>query len=318
MPFRSCLPGLALLLLACAPTVPRPPRAAQPPDTGDDAGKNAGQDSGKDSGGPAPSVALDARSEGRPPATLTVDARGDTSGGVDVGATETARGDGRADGGDSAHAGGADADADADHGDGNADLAVDRTGVEPSPGELVIDELLINPAGTDTNREWIEVVNVASFALDLHALHVADAASDVALDAGVLAPGGILVLGQSLDPTKNGGAPVSFSFGNSISLNNGGDAIALCLGPCATGLVLERIGWTADLGAAYDGHAAIVGPGDGLFCPAGEPFGTAGSFGSPGSPTPPCGDAGADAGRDGNGGENESDHGDGDADRQAD
>jgi hypothetical protein len=161
-----------------------------------------------------------------------------------------------------------------------------------------IDELLINPAGTDTNREWIEVVNVASFALDLHALHVADAASDVALDAGWLAPGGLLVLGQSLDPTKNGGAPISLSFGNTISLNNGGDTIALCLGPCADGLVLAQVVWTADLGAAFDGHAAIVGPVAGRFCPAGEPFGTAGSFGSPGAPTPACGDAGGDAGAD--------------------
>ena len=183
------------------------------------------------------------------------------------------------------------------------------------------DELLINPAGTDTNREWIEVVNVAPFALDLHALHVADAASDLALDAGVLAPGGILVLGQSLDPTKNGGAPISLSFGNTISLNNGGDAIALCIGPCATGLVLERIDWTADLGAAYDGHAAIVGGGGAglfFFCAAADPYGTAGSFGSPGAPNPPCGDAGADAGAGADGGAGERGNPDGDADRPGD
>jgi hypothetical protein len=159
----------------------------------------------------------------------------------------------------------------------------------PAPGDLVIDELLINPAGTDTNREWIEIANLLPVALDLHQLHVADATSDVAVDAGVLAPRGLLVLGQSLDPTKNGGAPIALSFGNVISLNNGGDSISLCLGPCASGILLDQVVWTADLGTAYDGHAATVGTTPGLFCPADQPFGDAGSFGSPGAPDPPCG-----------------------------
>ncbi len=158
----------------------------------------------------------------------------------------------------------------------------------PAAGDLVIDELLINPAGTDTNREWIEIANVSPVTLDLHQLHVADSASDVAVDAGLLAPGGLLVLGQSLDPTKNGGAPIAFSFGNVISLNNGGDSISICLGPCATGVVLDQVVWTADLGAAFDGHAAIVGAPPDLFCPADQPFGDAGSFGSPGEANPPC------------------------------
>ncbi len=158
----------------------------------------------------------------------------------------------------------------------------------PAPGDLVIDELLINPAGADTNREWIEIANVSTATLDLHQQHDADPASDVATDAGVPAPGGLLVLGQSLDPTKNGGAPIAFSFGNVVSLNNGGDSISICRGPCAGGVVLDQVIWTADLGAAYDGHAAIVGAAPGLFCPADQPFGDGGSFGSPGQANPPC------------------------------
>jgi hypothetical protein len=91
-----------------------------------------------------------------------------------------------------------------------------------------------------------------------------------------------------MDPTKNGGAPIALSFGNVISLNNGGDSISICLGPCATGVMLDQVVWTADLGAAFDGHAAIVGVAPGLFCPADQPFGDAGSFGSPGQANPPC------------------------------
>jgi hypothetical protein len=175
----------------------------------------------------------------------------------------------------------------------------------PNPGDLRITELLINPAGTDTNREWIEVVNMTDHAVDLHLLTVADAAGAVAVDAGVLNPRAFLVLGQSLDPARNGGAPVGLSFGNVISLNNGGDLIRLCLGPCAGGVIITEVSWTADLGPAFDGHAAVVGidagpPGgaDGgltdaaaatpVFCPADQPFGTAASFGRPGLPDPPC------------------------------
>jgi hypothetical protein len=149
---------------------------------------------------------------------------------------------------------------------------------------------LINPAGADTNREWIEIANTTSFTLDLRQLHVADAASDVAVDAGLLAPGSLLVLGQSLDLAKNGGAPIAVSFGNVISLNNGGDSISICLGPCASGVVLDQVVWTTDLGAAFDGHAAVVGTTPGQFCPADQPFGDAGGFGTPGAPNPPCTD----------------------------
>jgi hypothetical protein len=146
---------------------------------------------------------------------------------------------------------------------------------------------LVNPAGTDTSREWIEIANTTELALDLRQLHVADAAKDVAVDAGLLVPHGILVLGQSVDPAKNGGAPVAIAYGSAISLNNDGDTIAVCLGPCASGQVLDRVAWEKDLGATYDGHAAIVTPGSGALCPAQDSFGDAGSFGSPGAPNPP-------------------------------
>jgi len=160
--------------------------------------------------------------------------------------------------------------------------------VPPRAGEVVIDELLVNPAGSDTNREWIEIANTTDLALDLRQLHVADAAKDVAVDAGLLSPQGILVLGQSLDPGKNGGAPVAVAYGSAISLNNDGDSIAICLGPCASGQVLDRVAWDKDLGPAYDGHAAMVTPGSGAFCPATEPFGDGSSFGSPGAPNLGC------------------------------
>jgi hypothetical protein len=302
---------LAVLVsfVACAPSVPRPARKPPEPDAGIDLALATTEPAidARGDGRTSIAPAIDARGDGGAAdaaadarGDLAVDARGDANGDTHNPSADGPRADAASDvvqRRDSA--GGADADADAGHdtdgGAADAPQSDGPIGMVPSTGDLAIDELLINPAGTDTNREWIEVVNRSAFALDLRLLHVADAASDVAVDAGILAPGGLLVLGQSLDPTKNGGAPISFSFGNVISLNNAGDAISLCLGPCAEGLILDQVTWTADLGAAYDGHAAIVGAGTGadagdpLFCAADLPFGTAGSFGTPGAPNPPCG-----------------------------
>ncbi|HET6281061.1 MAG TPA: lamin tail domain-containing protein [Polyangia bacterium] len=161
---------------------------------------------------------------------------------------------------------------------------------EPLPGEIVINEMLVNPAGTDIGREWIEVRNLATVPLNLAQLHVADLLTDVAVSAGVLAPGDVLLLGQSLDATKNGGAPIAVTYGTTVSLNNDGDTISLCWGACATGVVLDRYTY-GTLGTAYDGHALILSPSPDPArkgCPAQDSFGTGGSYGTPGRPNPLC------------------------------
>jgi hypothetical protein len=186
-------------------------------------------------------------------------------------------------------------DSDAAAPDASADTASDRPVARaPRPGDLFIDEVLIDPAGDDLGREWFEAASLALDVLDLSGLHVADGASDAPVDFGVLAgggllaPGGLVVLGQSADPSKNGGAPVAGAYGTRLILNNGSDRVAICAGPCASGVVLDTFVWSA-LGAGYQGHAVVIpAPGSTAICPAADPFGTAGSFGTPGAPNPPC------------------------------
>lgn len=172
----------------------------------------------------------------------------------------------------------------------------------PRPGELAIVEILANPSGQDLGREWIEVLSQAAETLDVSTLHASDGTTDAAVAAGSIAPGARIVLGQSADPTKNGGAPIAAAYGTHLILNNDDEQIAICVGPCATGVVIDRVAWGAT-GAAYDGHAIVVDPATKAICPARDPFGTAGDFGTPGQPNPPCAsdpgtDAGADAGTD--------------------
>jgi hypothetical protein len=175
----------------------------------------------------------------------------------------------------------------------------------PGAGELRITELLINPAGTDTGREWIEIQNASGRALDVSRLHLADRLNDAAVDWGLAAPrldsGACAVLLQSADPTKNGGIgatgagggaagsspAVLGSFGTRVSLNNDQDTILLCVGPCGSGTQVDRVEWDSSLGADYDGHA-LSRDARGQVCPATAPFGDAGSFGTPGAPNPLC------------------------------
>jgi hypothetical protein len=167
----------------------------------------------------------------------------------------------------------------------------------PRPGEVLITEVLVNPAGDDLGREWIELAGRAAVPLDLAELHLATGTTDVAASAGVLAPGARVLLEQSADPAKNGGAPAGFAYGTKLILPNANGTLSVCRGPCANGAVLDVLSWGL-LDDRFTGHALVVQTGTGLVCPAGTSFGTAGSFGTPGSPDPGCpsnGDGAVDA-----------------------
>ena len=175
------------------------------------------------------------------------------------------------------------------------DVRADAPSVRaPRVGEVIIDEVLVNPAGDDLGREWIEIANLGADWLDLSGLHLANASVDLAVAAGSIAPGGLRLYGQSADPTKNGGAPVEVAYGTKLILNNADGQVSICVGVCASGVVLDKVSW-GTLGDAYTGHALVVDPGSRRICAASTPFGTAASFGTPGAPNPPCGQN-ADAG----------------------
>jgi hypothetical protein len=157
----------------------------------------------------------------------------------------------------------------------------------PRAGELVIDEMLVNPTGDDLGREWVEITSLAAEPLDLSQLHLATASTDVPVPAGTIAAGARLLLGQSSDPSKNGGAPVTVAYGTKLILVNADGQLSLCVGVCASGVVVDEITWGA-LDDGYTGHALVIDPARLISCPAEVAFGTGGSFGTPGAPNPPC------------------------------
>ncbi len=172
----------------------------------------------------------------------------------------------------------------------------------PGPGELVITEIMANPAAVDdVVGEWFEVHNTTNRTLDLNGLVVSDDGRDefvVATPDGEpleLGPRGWLVFGASADGAANGGVPVDVVFSNYFTLANAGDEVSLS----AAGQPIDRVVYggagfavprgaslqlDADLGFGVDNELG------GAWCPTTAVYG-AGDRGTPGGPNEGCGDA---------------------------
>lgn len=143
--------------------------------------------------------------------------------------------------------------------EGAAEAASQCTRAQPG---IVINELLANPASTDTDLEWVEIRNGTGQAADLSGWTVAAGTSSYG-DSDPLPPGtgvpagGYLVVGQTAIPEADVVAP-GFSLGNASS-----NADAVQLRDC-TGAVSDTVvygapnsdGWLDDFGAI----AASLGP----------------------------------------------------------
>ncbi|MCB9616242.1 MAG: lamin tail domain-containing protein [Sandaracinus sp.] len=119
-------------------------------------------------------------------------------------------------------------------------------GVVPTPGDLVISEIMQNPTATaDGQGEYVEFYNASGNTLDLNGLVLRDDGADShTIDAGgplLVAPGAYIVLGINAMMATNGGVPVAYQYA-SFTLANGDDEV-----------VLATAGGTEIVRAAYDG-----------------------------------------------------------------
>jgi hypothetical protein len=171
-----------------------------------------------------------------------------------------------------------------------------RAIVPPRPGDLVISEILANPANvagqTDATREWFEVANTGAAAFDLNELGVGriGAAGAPVQSARCLsvAPRGFAVFARSADPALDGMLPVvhaTFKFG---LVDTNGD-LQIAQGTT----VLDAVRWTSvtpGVASQLDpGHLTPTGndtPGN--FCPATAAYGDMTNRGTPGAANRPC------------------------------
>lgn len=175
------------------------------------------------------------------------------------------------------------------------DGAAVRAIVRPKAGDLVISEILANPANvadaTDAQREWFEVASTGA-AFDLNELvvgRIGATGAPVQSARCISVPaGGFAVFARSADPGLDGMLPsvqATFKFG---LVDTDGD-IQIAGG----GAVLDAVRWHAvTSGVASQLDPGHLTPADndvaGNFCPATTPYGDLTNQGTPGAANRSC------------------------------
>lgn len=152
----------------------------------------------------------------------------------------------------------------------------------PLPGRLVLSEVMYNPAGTETEQEWIEVYNAGSRAIDLPAYKIGDEETPGQLEGmlqfppgAVIAPGQVLVIAYRATAFEAVyGSPPDFEMresdpqvpnmhkytlwaGGNIELVNTGDEVLLL---DADDELVDALSWGSSI-KAFDPPAARVADG---------------------------------------------------------
>jgi hypothetical protein len=176
------------------------------------------------------------------------------------------------------------------------DGGVERRVVVPQLGDLVITEIMPNPAAVgDTAGEWFELLATAS--VDLHGLELGDdptAPDDTLLpedgDCLAVSAGERVVVARNDVPATNGGLPPVILA--TFTLTNGSSTLSVGIG----GQALDTVTWAASTeGAAWTVDPAAEDPAgnDDLtsWCVATDPYGTGvpPDLGTPGTQGPACG-----------------------------
>jgi predicted extracellular nuclease len=101
---------------------------------------------------------------------------------------------------------------------------------EPVPGDLLITEVMQNPAAvSDGNGEWFEIKNVSGADINIDGWTIRDDGSDSHVISGplVVAAGDSVVLGRNANSAVNGGVTVDYAYGTSWFLSNSADEVIL-------------------------------------------------------------------------------------------
>jgi DNA/RNA endonuclease G (NUC1) len=139
---------------------------------------------------------------------------------------------------------------------------------------LVITEVMPDPSRVaDDVGEWIEIFNPNENAVDLNGYRLASgpafpATENHTVNTSVLVPPcGVVVLGRNASTTTNGGAPVAYSYGTSITLNNSNtDWLTL---KDANGALVDSVSYSTRSGGAI--VPPSVSPSSGISFVVGDP-----------------------------------------------
>ncbi len=165
-------------------------------------------------------------------------------------------------------------------------------GDKPGAGEVFFTEFMANSQSGTDDGEWVELYNIASVPLDLGGCVLKDNGTNTHTILGTLVvqPGDFVVLGKSLDPLKNWGAPVDYVYTNYF-LGNSGDALIL---EC-DGTIIDQVEYTSamiSLGVSTQLSTLhfddVENDEAANWCLSKADFGTDGKKGTPGSDNWDC------------------------------
>jgi Lamin Tail Domain len=149
-----------------------------------------------------------------------------------------------------------------------------------APPAVVVSEVMRNPAAVgDSDGEWFELHNTTAAPVNIAGWTLTDGASDRHTIKGslVVPADGYLVLGRDTDPSRNGGAPVAYSYGGGFVLSNDTDAIIVT---DQYGQKVDEVHWQANVEPRPNGASTSLL--NGGWCESGPQFGR-GDRGTPGA-----------------------------------
>lgn len=190
-------------------------------------------------------------------------------------------------------------------GDGcDANCQTESTGNEPSPGDLVITEIMVDPSAVNDDKgEWFEVKNVSSKAFDLKGMVVQGASTSDKFTVTMnltIGAGKTLVFAVSSDPAVNGNVSAQYQYSASafpqsnsnvdvIDLQWKGvsiDKVQYQWGATATGWPVKQTGATLQLSNSKTSANLNDTPAN--WCLASKAWSGA-DLGSPGTDNAECG-----------------------------
>ncbi len=158
------------------------------------------------------------------------------------------------------------------------------------PGSVQLNEAMVRPHAAATEGVWVELFNRTGEDIDLSGTVLTSDATTTQwlLPAGTVIPAnGFLVVGQSIDTTVNGGAPVDVAWTDLLVDGTVADTLTL-----SASSPLATLTWTAAQpieGQSFQApERAINASGTQLLCTRTETFGTDGAIGTPGAANETC------------------------------
>lgn len=156
-------------------------------------------------------------------------------------------------------------------------------------GDLVITEIMKNPAGSDSAGEWIEIYNNAGFDVDLSGLTLEDdGGNSETLGSYTIGDGDYAVIGSNTDSGTNGGVGVDLGITwSNFKLDNAGDEVVIKNGATEVDRVNYGSGtypnvsgdnWNLDRSV----RDATSNDSSANWCRGYDTYGTSGNYGTPG------------------------------------